>query len=107
MNNTHNGATDMQRAELRAGECVYEMCRRMVREGAENAPLEVWRDGRPIFRVPSLYRAASLTVREEPRLSLARWRPHHKAEVHPRLAEVVAAEHAAMDAERAARKDAA
>lgn len=77
--------------------CPYETCRRLVREGTADGAAELWRGERRVWCIPRLYRAASLTVREEPRLSIVRWKPHPRAVVHPRLALVVGAEHAAMD----------
>lgn len=92
---------------LTADAGAHETARRMVMEGAENAPCRFFREGRHVMSHASLYRCAATTVREEPNLTTVRWHPHHKATVHPRLAEVVAAEHAAMDAERQQRRKAA
>jgi hypothetical protein len=92
---------------LSAGEDFHEAARRTVVAGAENAPVRFWRDGRCIATHGSLFRAAATTVFEEPRLHTARWRPHPRATVDDRLREVVAAEHAAMDAARAQAKKAA
>lgn len=86
---------------------AHDAARRLVAEGAENGPCRFWIDGRHVMSHASLYRCAATTVREEPTLATVRWRPHHHATIHPRLAEVVAAEHAAMDAARAARRKAA
>lgn len=78
--------------------CPYETCRRLVREGTADGAAELWRGERRVWCIPRLYRAASLTAREEPRLSIVRWKPHPRAVVHARVVLVVAAEHAAMDA---------
>lgn len=92
---------------LAPGEDFYDAARRVVVEGAENAPAAFWRDGRCVATHGSLFRAAATTISEEPALRVIRWRPHPKAVVPPRLLEVVAAEHATMDAERAKRRKAA
>lgn len=86
------------------GAGAHETARKLVAEGAENAPCRFWVDGRHVMSHPSLYRCAATTVREEPTLATVRWRPHPQATISDRLREVVAAEHAAMDAERAERR---
>jgi hypothetical protein len=86
---------------------AHETARSLVTGGAENAPCRFFREGRHVMSHASLYRCASTTVREEPTLSTVRWHPHPKAVVSDRLREVVAAEHAAMDAARAAKRRAA
>ena len=89
---------------LTADAGAHETARRMVMEGAENAPCRFFREGRHVMSHPSLYRCAATTVREEPTLATVRWRPHPFATISDRLREVVAAEHAAMDAERAEKR---
>lgn len=89
---------------LAHNEGAHEAARRLVVEGAENAPCRFWVDGQHRMNHQSLFRAAATTVAEEPTLRTVRWRPHPKATVHPRLAAIVAAEHAAMDAERQQRR---
>ena len=82
---------------------AHEAARRLVVEGAENAPCRFWMGRRHVMSHASLFRCAATTAREEPTLATVRWRPHHYATVDARLMEVVAAEHAAMDAARDAR----
>ncbi len=90
---------------LEPGGSAHEAARRAVVGGAENAPVRFWMGGRHVMSHKSLYRAAATTAVEEPRLHTARWHPHPKAVTHPRLMEVVAQEHSAMDAQRALRRD--
>ncbi len=92
---------------LAPGEGAHEAARRLVVAGAENAPVRFWVDGQHRMSCPSLFRAAATTVAEEPTLRTIRWRPHPKATVDPRLAAIVAAEHAAMDVERQQRRKSA
>lgn len=89
---------------LTTGEGAHEAARRLVVLGAKNAPVRFWVDGQHRMSHPSLFRAAATTVAEEPTLRTVRWRPHPNATISDRLREVVAAEHAAMDAERAEKR---
>ncbi len=92
---------------LTHNEGAHEAARRLVVGGAENAPVRFWVEGQHRMSHPSLFRVAATTVAEEPTLRTIRWRPHPHAVVPDRLREVVAAEHAAMDAERQQRRKAA
>jgi hypothetical protein len=61
--------------------CPYAAARRMVDEGAADAPALVFYDGKHCLTLRSLHEAALLTVVEEPKLRLAAYTPHFKATV--------------------------
>ena len=64
---------------------LFAHLRAMVEQGCEDGAVRVLHDGKHCLNVASLYRGALLTAVEEPRVHLARYTPHPKATVGPRV----------------------
>jgi hypothetical protein len=82
--------------------CPYATARRMVDEGAADAPVHVFIDGAHCMTLRSLHEAALLTVTEEPKLRRVPWVPHPKATISAPMAALLATRQAARDARKGA-----
>lgn len=81
---------------------LFAHLRDLVERGEPDGPADVYRDGRLSVVVSSIYRAACLTVAEEPSPRFVPYSPHPKAQIGPRVAALLAAYRAERELRRAA-----
>lgn len=82
----------MHTINLQHGDDLFAHLRALVEAGAEDGPFTVLRYGQPSVSGNSLHGCALVVVVEEPRLRFARYTPHYKATIGPRMAALIEAD---------------
>ena len=89
---------------LNGGDDLFAAIRALTEAGAHDGPWKSYRAGRESVSGKSLHSAALLTATEEPGCRFARWSPHFKAVVGPRVGALLEADRAARLVKRQARQ---